>query len=410
MARAKYFLIISATCILMTGGCVTLGGSGKKSDNNANTLITVEVDTIPFSYGPSPRSLHTAIWTGNAMLIWGGVLDQSIGRKVTGGGVYFPVTKKWQEIPLNNAYPVNIYNHSAVWTGSEFIYWGGIVNNSEKPSEEGERYNLKKKKWVMISDEDAPSARSGHSAIWSGDRMILWGGMGESSYLSDGAAYSPKKDEWEPIGNIDFEFAPRAYHVSLFTGREMLIWGGADENNYFNSGARYDLEKNLWRPMNLEGAPSPRVGSTAIWTGSKMIIWGGKDKDGNYLADGAIYDPKIDKWEDISLMNAPTGREAHSAIWDGKNMIIWGGHGSTGSFRTGGVYNIEKNSWKRLITDKKLMGRAMHSAVWTGLEMLVWGGKTRNSSVFLTDIAIGESLKIKTIDLNNKENDENPVH
>ena len=38
---------------------------------------------------PSKRSLHTAVWTGNVMVVWGGV------PALNTGGRYDPVTNVW---------------------------------------------------------------------------------------------------------------------------------------------------------------------------------------------------------------------------------------------------------------------------------------------------------------------------
>ena len=64
----------------------------------------------------------------------------------------------------------------------------------------------------------------------------------------------------------------RAGHTAIWTGSEMIIWGGGN-----NTGGRYDPSTDTWRPTSVgANVPSPRWGNTAIWTGEEMVIWGAK--------------------------------------------------------------------------------------------------------------------------------------
>jgi len=67
---------------------------------------------------PSARAAHTAAWTGSEMIIWGG------GRNT--GGRYNPSTNSWTATSTTNAPEVREQGHTAIWTGSEMIIWGGF--------------------------------------------------------------------------------------------------------------------------------------------------------------------------------------------------------------------------------------------------------------------------------------------
>ena len=72
---------------------------------------------------PSARVAHTAVWTdsGSEMIVWGGA---NSGSYLNTGGRYNPVTDTWTATGTTNA-PSARFNHTAVWTGSEMIVWGG---------------------------------------------------------------------------------------------------------------------------------------------------------------------------------------------------------------------------------------------------------------------------------------------
>src|SRR5882724_11166081 len=73
----------------------------------------------------------------------------------------------------------------------------------------------------------------------------------------------------------------RGGHTAVWTGTEMIVWGG-NTNAYpystpFNSGGRYNPATDSWTTTSTTGAPDARYSHTAIWTGSEMIIWGGSN-------------------------------------------------------------------------------------------------------------------------------------
>ena len=73
---------------------------------------------------PLPRFRHTGVWTGNEFVIWGGNLPGDITGD--GGGMYRPAADEWISMSPVNALS-DRRSHTAVWTGSEVIFWGGLL-------------------------------------------------------------------------------------------------------------------------------------------------------------------------------------------------------------------------------------------------------------------------------------------
>ena len=73
----------------------------------------------------------------------------------------------------------------------------------------------------------------------------------------------------------------RWLHTAVWTGDEMIVWGGAffDFGNFawvpFSTGGRYNPSTDNWTPTNLTSAPDARYLHTAVWAGNEMIVWGG---------------------------------------------------------------------------------------------------------------------------------------
>src|SRR6476646_4201863 len=108
--------------------------------------------------------------------------------------------------------------------------------------------------WIATSTTNAPSARAGHTAVWTGGEMIVWG-------------------------------------------------GGASGPVYFNTGGRYNPSTDSWTTTSTANAPGGRQDCTAVWTGSEMIVWGGFN--GAYLNTGARYNLSTDSWTATRTGNEP---------------------------------------------------------------------------------------------------------
>jgi N-acetylneuraminic acid mutarotase len=310
-----------------------------------------------------PRYWHTAVWTGSEMIVFGGM--SSVGTEYNDGGRYNPATDTWSLVSARGAPNVRT-QHAAIWTGREMVVWGGTGDST------GGRYNPVTDTWRTTSTTGAPSFRFSPTAVWTGKEMLIWGGTG-SSVFNTGARYNPNSDTWMAISNSGAP-AARYLHTAVWTGTEMIVWGGWTGSRDFNDGGRYNPATNQWKPLSLSGTPSSRFAHTAVWSGREMIIWGGvTNPDDN---SGGRYNPVSDTWKPTSTNNTPPVLTNHAAVWTGKVMIVWGGAGGPGfnSNSLGGVYNPASDTWKSTSMVDVPRGGDNLTAVWTGKEMLVWGG------------------------------------
>ena len=189
--------------------------------------------------------------------------------------------------------------------------------------------------WTPTSTSGAPSARSNHTAVWTGSRMVVWGGLtgGISAVFNTGGRYDPVSDSWTSTSTSGAPTA-RAVHTAVWTGTEMVVWGGVDITNApFNTGGRYDPVMDTWTATPTAGGPSARYGHTAVWDGADgvMLVWGGLDSGNNALNDGGRLNVGFASWGLITTLNAPSARSSHTAIWTGTQMIVWGGVDSIGN-------------------------------------------------------------------------------
>ena len=321
---------------------------------------------------PSARSGHTAVWSGNRMVVWGGT-NEAAGNT---GGRYDPFTDKWQGVSTTGA-PASRGGHSAVWTGSRMIVWGGLMNGSGSYLNSGGRYDPLADSWTPTSTFHAPDARLDHTAIWTGTVMVVWGG-GDDPFappFNTGGRYDPSTDAWMPTSTVGAA-AARRDHTAIWTGERMIVWGGSvDSDTPLNSGGRYDPVTNSWAPTSAAGAPEGRSNHAGVWTGNLMVVWGGEAAYGGLVNSGGRYDAATDTWTPTTTANAPENRASHSAVWTGSSMVVWGGEAIAGHLSTGGRYDLTTSSWTPTSTLGAPSPRAFHTAVWTGDLMIVWGGE-----------------------------------
>jgi len=473
-ARGSHTAVWTGTEMIIWGGCGQASNfcglkDGKRYDPSTDTWRPVST-----ANAPGPRRGHVAVWTGSKMIVWGGCspgynnsCSPATTRYLNSGGVYDPSTDTWQStsgagapdggfyravwtgaemIVLNGQSgrpggryrldtdswaPVNTLNapsprtgFSMTWTGAEVVVWGGSVEGYREPLGDGARYNPASDAWTPVSKTNAPSPRSGHSAVWTGTEMLLYGGdLLSNLYFTTpsntGYRYNPGSDTWAPISTNGAP--PSANHAALWTGTEMILWGTTDAK----SGARYNpstdswapTDKNdspeplqhavwtgvemavwgrmpgcssgcqstgalynpatySWRPMSTAGAPMPGGYSwygTTVWTGTEMIVWGGDP------GEAGRYNPQTNTWAGVSRTNSPAPRVYHTAVWSGSEMIVWGGDEFSSTSmdvrrNTGARYNPQTDSWTQTSTVNAPAARYLHTAVWAGGEMIVWGG------------------------------------
>jgi N-acetylneuraminic acid mutarotase len=333
---------------------------------------------------PAGRQFHSAVWTGTAMIVWGGRIS-GLGEVLQSGGRYDPVTDTWSPTTETGA-PSAREVHTAVWSGAEMLVWGGrdYIAGSPHPFNSGGRYDPIHDTWAVISTAGAPPARQDHTAVWTGTEMIVWGGFAAGTYFGGGGRYLPSADTWLPMTSAGAPL-PRTQHVGVWTGSEMLVWAGYGGGaSYFESGGRYLPAQDRWTPTIWSNAPRPRHGASAVWTGNVLIVWGGLNAD-EPLNTGSRYDPLTDSWSPT----APTGdtrlRVFHTAVWSGSEMLVWGGEPCPWPHDFGGRYDPIADTWQSIDFTTEPLFRRRHTAVWTGSRMLVWGGLTCETATSVTD-------------------------
>jgi hypothetical protein len=380
--------------VSLGGGIADLAGNPLPSPFTS-TFTTTGAGTGSWTPMAAPAPLEpyaaragpSAVWTGSEMVVWGGYYSGPQGQIYVhaSGGRYLPASDTWQAIPSNlPGTPAGRLGHATVWTGSRMIVWGGVaVGGVTATGGVFDPAAPASSAWKATATAGAPEARRNPVAAWTGSEMIVWGGSSENGqpYFGTGGRYDPASDTWAAVSEVGAP-TPRLYPAAVWTGSRLLVWGGIDANGVLGDGASYDPDTDTWEPLGA-GGPSARWKASAVWTGSEMIVWGGSGFFIGPFDDGAAYDPAAKSWSALSSAGAPPPHEAASTVWTGTRMILWGGNRDfSARTQTGGLYDPVADAWSLTALLGAPSAREDPAAVWTGSELLVWGGI---GSAFLED-------------------------
>ncbi|MCC6556525.1 MAG: hypothetical protein IT372_26500 [Polyangiaceae bacterium] len=278
----------------------------------------------------------------------------------------------WEKTSLADAPSPRAW-HAAVWTGSKMIVWGGRSGGTALNT--GGLYDLATNTWEPISTANAPSPRWNTAAVWTGSKMIVWGGATNGdTVLGDGGIFDPVANTWAALSPAPI--SPRRLHAAVWTGSKMIVWGGWDNAAVLQDGAIYDPASDSWTAVDLGGAPQARREHTAVWAGNRMLVFGGVGVSETPLNDGAVYDVG-GGWTSLPAGNAPSPRAAHTAVWTGSDMLVWGGNGG-GDLDDGREFNLISSTWADM-NPPSPSSRSGHTAVWIESNvnrMMVWGGNS----------------------------------
>lgn len=341
---------------------------------------------LPMASAPiGGRIMHTAVWTGSLMLVWGGAATSASYRN--DGASYDLGSNTWTIMPSS---PLSARRQQiGVWAGSKLFIWGGYDGS---PKNDGALYDPATSTWTSIPNGPL-SARHSAAAMYSAatNEVIVWGGC-TSGYCSataaDGAAYNLTTNSWSTL-----PASPLGSRADAAFGRingELVIWGGRkDATTMLTDGARFDPTSRAWTKFSDPAASvlDGRYDEAVRVADGGLVIWGGRSTstETSAKANGAIYTPMVG-WTAIPAASdtlfAPSGKRFDVAAWVGSGKLyLFGGIPSTTTDapKSGFVsYDLATGNWAAESTTGALGARARASVVWTGKEALIWGGADSN--------------------------------
>lgn len=293
---------------------------GHRFDPKGTTTVP-----LPTTGAPAGRSFHSMNWAANRVVVWGGFGDGA--TNFADGATYVPGAVSWTPLPTSGA-PSGRHLHSATWTGREIVIFGGSTGNSVRSDGAELFYNGTSWQWLPLNPTNAPAGRYGHGAVWTGSRVLIWGGVdGSGNSRSDGSLYDPDNNSspWTAMSTVN---APtgRSFAAHDWTGTELIVWGGFDDTSgtALGTGARYNPATDTWTTMSTTGAPPALKNAIGVWTGDYFIVLGSNGLTTRFA--GALYDPETDSWQTLVTHGAFPDEVNWTYIryaWSGEELLIY---------------------------------------------------------------------------------------
>jgi len=160
-------------------------------------------------------------------------------------------------------------------------------------------FNTETELWSLVEAKgDIPAARSGHTVIRAGARLILFGGEDtKGKKRHDLHMFDLKSSTWLPLNYKGAGPSPRSNHVAaLYDDRILLIFGGHSKSKTLNDLYSLDFETMVWSRVKTHGHhPSPRAGCSGALCGTKWYIAGGASKKKRHV-ETWVFDIQQSKW------------------------------------------------------------------------------------------------------------------
>lgn len=143
---------------------------------------------------PSGRINTSVVWTGDELIQWGGLLVRD-GPCFNDGGRYDPMSDTWVAMSTGGALSQRFFPRT-FWIRSELWIWGGSCGPGFPT--DGAAYLPATDSWRPLPAEftrplaGSPSTIPSAGIVWTGEEFIYWGGRNSTGFQGTGARYRPE--------------------------------------------------------------------------------------------------------------------------------------------------------------------------------------------------------------------------
>ena len=256
---------------------------------------------------PAPRARAGTVWVDGRLLLIGG--DTEFAATLHDDVfVYDPATNLWTcTTPAPFA-----SNRGQTAVAERAVFLVG--------RRQATVFDVDTETWEQLPDP--PLSGIPVVAVWTGDRLLVWGSSDRGPASRQGAAYDPDTGRWDPLAE-----APAGINVGegVWTGDELIVVGAQQDHNNLAStdtaqAFGYDPATDRWRRLPETGLSPQHV--TAVWNGQQVIA-----ADEHHRA--ISYDPDTETWDQLDDVPVLWTGGLSSTVLDDGRVLMWdGAHGA----------------------------------------------------------------------------------
>lgn len=223
------------TFVLVGAAVLAIGGAGAAVAWNVSSDGGDRLAVHETAVAPAPLQMTqdaSVVWADGEFIVWGGGTGDKVDGQVhASGAAYDPSTNTWRTLAPA---PVEARErHTAVWTGSEMVVWGGTRrHHGVGDLLDGARYDPVTDTWRPMAPAPVGTDRSDGQAAVVGDRVVIGGGFGptgdeERTVL----VFDLAEDRWDSVAVPDpvIHLLPVDDTVALLTARHAMDEGEVHE-------------------------------------------------------------------------------------------------------------------------------------------------------------------------------------
>lgn len=229
----------------------------------------------------------------------------------------------------------DIMNGAAITYNDEIYVLAGVEGRFMK-------YNPATYQWVDLVGLPSPRTEAG-VALWN-DKIVVAGGVNDSSNLVDRVDYYDLKDQvWKFINPIPTQRA--RFSMNVYNNKLYINGGVCGTNEQFHENCNdiiyYDENDRVWKTQSR--LKSGRFGHASVNIGDAMYMIGGYGLEAN---TGSIYLNHVKK--EIGFMtDIPTSRGNFGAVAIGDYILTFGGRAKS-AFSPMEKFNTITQKWSHM--------------------------------------------------------------
>ncbi len=216
-----------------------------------------------------PRTEPLTAWTGDELVLWGGQAPRGPRAEeepLHDGAAYDPETDRWRSLPVLGFEPSG--DTAITWAGERLV----LVDSAGRAA----AWRPGDDAWERLPDGPASAADAADeglaspSLVWTGDEVLLWQGGGAGGRLEFDAP------AWRPIAESPIP-TPLHGQTTVWTGERMLVVGGLviapSLYAFHREMAAYDPATDRWEALASPPFIPTTGGGVLTWTGLDLLGW-----------------------------------------------------------------------------------------------------------------------------------------
>ncbi|KAJ7285371.1 hypothetical protein O6H91_05G044500 [Diphasiastrum complanatum] len=295
-------------------------------------VLTLDLKTMCWSslvstgQQPGTRDSHSAVLVGHRMIIFGGTNGS---KKINDVYILDLRTQSWSHPSVKGEPPAPRESHSATLVGdNKVVVFGGSGEGDGNYLNDVHILHLDSMEWTSPEVKgELPACRDSHTAVAIGNQLVVYGGDCGDRYLGELDILDLQTLTWTKLGMAGgTQPGVRAGHAAVTVGNKMYIFGGVGDRAYYNDVWMLDINSRVWTVLDVVGPqPQGRFSHVAVLAENDIAVYGGCGEDERPLNEFMVLCLQADQLSEDSPLrrylknhNGLSGRRGHGGL---KNVV-----------------------------------------------------------------------------------------